>query len=213
MPHERLFYKLEKIGLGSRLISFIKRMYDNTFMRVKVNNKLTDAFRYERSVRQGCPTSPLLFNIYINEILDRIRAVPVPGLSDGLKGLVFADDTVLVSDSVSDLKEKLIAIREWMSDNAMEVNPSKCGIMVICSSQDPIINEVILFNGEEIPKVEKYIYLGIEINDQLNIKEIARHRLGKGKKTLDALTPTLRNFKVPLEYKAMLLKSILVPTL
>lgn len=136
----------------------------------------------------------------------------MPGLRSGLRGLMFADDTVIAAESVSDLNEKLEVIQDWMRDNAMEVNPSKCGVMVI-DEPSQILNEPVLFNGEEIPVVDKYIYLGIEFNDQLNMSEVAKYRLGKGKKALGILTPTLRNLKVPLEYKSMLIKSILVPTL
>ncbi len=62
VPHNRLIYKLQKVGLGNKMISFIKKMYDNTYMQVRINNDLTNSFKYERGVRQGCPTSPLLFN-------------------------------------------------------------------------------------------------------------------------------------------------------
>ena len=209
VPHGRLLYKLKKFGLGHKMINFIKRMYDNTFMRVKINNKLTEPFRYERGVRQGCPTSPLLFNIYINDILDDITPLQVEGLEHGLRGLMFADDTVILADSHTDLQNKLNSINRWMINNAMEVNPSKCGVMEISST--PI--EPILFNGEMIPKVDKYIYLGMEFNNQLNIDMMSRYRLGKGKDCLNSMMATLRNIRVPLEYRLMLIKSILIPTI
>ncbi len=213
VPHDRLIYKLKKFGLGQKMINFIKRMYENTYMKVRINNNPTEPFRYERGVRQGCPTSPLLFNIYINDILDKIIPVEVQGINNGLSGLMFADDTVILAESYSDISEKLNSINEWMIDNAMEVNPSKCGIMEIKLSPDQIPIEPLYFNGEVIPKVDKYVYLGIEFNDTLDIDLMSKYRLGKGKDTLYGLTATLRNIRVPLEYRVMLIKSILIPTI
>lgn len=51
VPHERLLSKLQSVGLGHKMINFIRRMYDNTFMRVRIGNNLTEPFRYERGVR------------------------------------------------------------------------------------------------------------------------------------------------------------------
>lgn len=209
VPHDRLLYKLRKFGLGDKMIYFIKRMYENTFMRVRINNQLTEPFRYERGVRQGCPTSPLLFNIYINDILDDIQPVTVEGLEHGLRGLMFADDTVILANSHTDLQIKLESINRWMVNNAMEVNPSKCGVMMI--NQNSI--EPVYFNGELIPMVDKYVYLGLEFNNQLDIEMMSKYRLGKGKDCLMSMVATLRNIRVPLEYRVMLIKSILIPTL
>ena len=84
VPHDRLIFKLKKFGLGNKMISFIQKMYENTFMRVKVNSKLGESFKYERGVRQGCPRSLLLFGIYINDMLDEIKPVPVEGLQHSI---------------------------------------------------------------------------------------------------------------------------------
>ena len=135
------------------------------------------------------------------------------GLEHGLRGLMFADDTVIVADSFSDLSEKLESINKWMNNNAMEVNPSKCGIMEIIRSPDQVPIEPLYFNGEVIPKVDKYIYLGIEFNNELNINLMSNYRLDKGKDCLNSLMATLRNIRVPLEYRLMLIKSILIPTI
>lgn len=58
VPHDLLIAKLHRVGLGNKMINFIKLMYENTFMRVRIGDKLTNQFKYERGVRQGCPTSP-----------------------------------------------------------------------------------------------------------------------------------------------------------
>ena len=214
VPHDKLISKLYKAGLGNKMISFIKRMYENTFMRVRVGDSVSESFKYERGVRQGCPTSPLLFNLYINDILDDINPVPIPGLELGLRGLMFADDTVIIADSRHDLVSKLESIKQWMIDNAMEVNPSKCGIMSIPIGTINSTNiEPVLYNGEVIPIVDKYVYLGVEFNNKLDMEEMSKHRLDKGKQALGRVVKTLVNPNVPLGYRLMLIKSIIIPTL
>lgn len=124
---------------------------------------------------------------------------------------MFADDTVILADSHSDLLTKLESISKWMTDNAMEINPSKCGVMRISPDITPLAP--VTYNGEPIPTVEKYVYLGIEFNNTLDINLMSKYRLDKGKQTLNILTKTLSNVRVPVGYRLMLIKSILIPTI
>ncbi|MGL5708804.1 MAG: RNA-directed DNA polymerase, partial [Aeromonas sp.] len=197
VPHDRLISQLRAVGLGEKMVNFIQRMYENTTLRIRIGKQISEPFKYKRGVRQGCPTSPLLFNIYYNSILDKIKPVDVERIPAGLKGLMYADDTAILATDRQDLSEKLATINRWMIENAMEINPSKCGIMEIdpdpfCPAMEPLI-----LNGEEIPSIQKYIYLGSEINSQLDLNEMAKYRLTKGKMTLAILRKTLLNTKVP----------------
>ena len=95
VPHKRLIRKIESKGYGPKFEKFIKNMYENTEFTVRVQNKILRSFSYERGVRQGCPTSTNLFNIYIDDMLDNVKVVEVPGLDYRVKGLHFAEDTVI----------------------------------------------------------------------------------------------------------------------
>ena len=55
-------------------MDLLKDIYKQTKCTVKINNKLTNFFKYEKGVRQGDPLSPTLFNIYIyiNDLFDEI---------------------------------------------------------------------------------------------------------------------------------------------
>ena len=57
---------------------------------------------------------------------------------------MFADDTVILADDLKDLQIKLDSINSWMSYNAMEINPSKCGIMIIGDNINT--NNSIMYN-------------------------------------------------------------------
>jgi exonuclease III len=211
VPHDLLLDRLRESGLGEIFISFISRMYENTTLRVRSGNITGESFRYERGVRQGCPTSPLLFNIFINSLLVKINPVQIEGLRYGLKGLMFADDTVIAADSRLDLEEKLGIIQHWMIENQMEINPEKCGIMEINQDSFCPQGKPVLYDGIELPNVNKYVYLGTEINNSLNLYEMAKYRLGIGRSTLLQIKPTIGNNSVPMEYKRMLINNILIP--
>lgn len=211
VPHNMLLSTLRQVGLGDIFIKFIERMYNNTYLKMRIGNLLGQSFKYERGVRQGCPISPLLFNIYYNSVLDHINPISVEGLTGGIAGLMFADDTVLLAESRMDLILKLDIIKQWMSKYQMEINPSKCGIIVVSENDNIEHNDPIIYDMDIIPMVEEYTYLGIQINKDLNLDTMARHRLSKGRETLEIMRKTLSNDTVPLEYKRMLISSILVP--
>ena len=80
-------------------------MYENTECTIRIQDRISKPFCYERGVRQGCPTSPDLFNVYIDDMLDKIQGIEVIGLEYKVKGLHFADDTVIFADDISKMKE------------------------------------------------------------------------------------------------------------
>ena len=70
---------------GRRLVGWIRKMYDTAASRVKINGIVTDTFRLERSVRQGCPLSALLYSQSAEPLAallmqnERIKDMELPG--------------------------------------------------------------------------------------------------------------------------------------
>lgn len=213
VPHDALVNRLKRLGIGLRMTRFILELYANTFMRIRVTNDLSERIAYERGVRQGCPMSPILFNLYIDGLLNRLESVPVEGLSNGIKGLMYADDTVIMGSSITDIESKLDIVNDWLKRAGMALNPAKCGIMVIDASITDIDNREISVDNEVIPYVERYTYLGINFNRNLDTNLMAQFRVSKGRGIADCLRLTLSNVYIPLEFKCMLISSVVIPTM
>ena len=70
--HKGLFHKLQQVGINGNLFNLIKYLYGKIKCVIKIKNHNTEFFNYSKGVRQGCPLSPVLFNLYINDIFDVI---------------------------------------------------------------------------------------------------------------------------------------------
>ena len=70
VPHNLLFNKLSQLGLAGNMLSLVENIYKKTKCAVKGDrDKITQFVDFTKGVRQGCALSPLLFNLYINEVI------------------------------------------------------------------------------------------------------------------------------------------------
>ena len=97
--HEGLFRKMENKGINGNFLELIKSIYKNTKCAVKTNKKTTNFFNYEQGVQQENPHSPLLFNLYVNDIFEEIKNDSSVTLSEKeyFNALMYADDMVILS--------------------------------------------------------------------------------------------------------------------
>ena len=74
VPHEALFAKLSWFGIRGRCLVFIRALYCSSTICVRVgggaNILYSDSCGLLRGVRQGCPLSPTLFNIFIGDLAE-----------------------------------------------------------------------------------------------------------------------------------------------
>ena len=74
-------YKLILNGLSLKFILLIKSMYTELHAAVKLPNGVTPHFSSLVGVRQGCNLSPMLFNLFVNDIFDLLTMQSVIQLS------------------------------------------------------------------------------------------------------------------------------------
>ena len=147
-------------------------MYKNIKSRVVFDKQVSDYFPCTTGVRQGENLSPLLFLLYMNDLTDFLVNRNITGLSsisDSLEQeldvylkifiLLYADDTVLMSESKDDLQHQLNEFSEYCDLWKLNVNVSKTKVPIFSKGRAQNCDFFLKNNLVEV--VKGFNYLGI----------------------------------------------------
>ena len=123
VPRKVLWWALRSLGVEEWAVRVIQAMYANARSRVRVNGQYSEEFGVGVGVHQGSVLSPLLF-IIVLEALSREFRTGVPW------ELLFADDLVVIADSLEECIAKLKAWKTGMECKGLRVNMKKTKIMI-----------------------------------------------------------------------------------
>ena len=153
-------YKLILRKLSYRLISLISAMYHGLTSAVKISNGITPFFESFVEMRQGCNLSPMIFNIFINDLTETFdeKCCPVMIGNYNLNCLLYADDLLLLSETENGLKECIARPGHYAKVWELFVNLKKTNIMVL-NKLGRIFNPRIPFEGKVIEPCSRYDYL------------------------------------------------------
>ncbi|KAH9245216.1 hypothetical protein BASA81_017312 [Batrachochytrium salamandrivorans] len=140
VPIHALLFKLRCIGIPTITMNFLSALYSTSNARIRSGSLLSDPFPVQRGVRQGYPLSGLLFNVFINDVLDGVAPILVPGLSQEHhpRGLMFADDIAIIAPSHESLCTSMGTIADWATRWEMSFGVAKCGIMHVAPIPAPL---------------------------------------------------------------------------
>ena len=123
VPREVLWWALRSCGVEEWAVRIIQAMYSNARSRVRVNGQYSEEFGVGVGVHQGSVLSPLLF-ILVLEALSRVFRRGTPW------ELLYADDLVVIADSLDECVARLKAWKTGMESKGLRVNMPKTKCLV-----------------------------------------------------------------------------------
>jgi len=184
--HEGLLYKLKQIGLEGDMINILCSFLSDRKQRVVMDGKLSNWADTEAGVPQGSILGPILFLVYINDLIECVDS----------QIRIFADDTFLFrvvnsnENSTTKLNEDLEKVKQWAHKWKMVFNPdiTKQAVEVIFSrKQTPSQFDPLVFNGIPVKQVEETKHLGMILDSKLNFKKHILDKLAKANQGLGVM--------------------------
>ena len=141
-------------------------MYDKPTANIILNGEKLKAFPLKSGTRQGCPLSPLLFNIVLEVLATAIRAEKeIKGIQIGkekVKLSLFADDMILYTENPKDTTRKLIQlINEYSKVAGYKINTQKSLAFLYTEKTERETKETIPFTIS--PKRIKYLGINLTL--------------------------------------------------
>lgn len=182
----KLIRKVQKMFKSSRVTRVIRNLYKGTKAKVWDGENLSDEFETTVGVRQGCNLSGLLFNIYMNELPDKLRGgIKLKG-GVIVKCLIYADDVVLVAESKDALQMMINRLVEYCEDNDLVINEEKTKVVVFGQIGRPP-KEDWYIRRKKIEKVKEIKFLGVLFQTSGSLKGHMKERKMKCKAAIGAM--------------------------
>ena len=192
------------IGVNHKIVNIIEELYKNTECAIVINGQLTEWFKVEVGVRQGCIMSPTLFNIFLEFVMDELVNIdPVFTLKDDMSAEIrYADDTTLLSAIFNKLKLTTLELENACSKWGMKINSSKCKILTK-------ENDEIYINNNEVEQVNEFTFLGSIVPGTTSD---VKRRINLASSSFGRLSKTIwQNAYISIKLKVRLYKALILP--
>jgi len=224
-----LWKKLLDHNIDGKIFRIIYNIYDKAKSCVKGNHGLTAFFASSTGVRQGENLSPILFSIFLNDLVQHISTSykGLSVLSESINTvlsddtvevyvklflLLYADDTVIIAESISDLQSALNAMYVYCDNWKLEVNASKTKVVIFSKGKCKIL-PTFYFNGTKLDIVEDFSYLGIKFNYNGRFNKTTKHLSDQARKAMFSVLKKSRTLCLDIDLQLHLFDTLVTPVL
>lgn len=194
VPRDLLWGKLERAGLGGWALRAVRALYASVPMCVKTPTGYSRCFYSGLGVKQGCPLSPTLFGLYIDDFEQGLMAevgaaaATLPRWEAGghVPPLLYADDKALLATEAAGLRRQLQYLALYCSRWGLTVNAVKTKVVVFAAAA-PRAVEQFHYAGEVVERVPSFTYLGVEFHSTRTFCVAAEARARAGKQATHVL--------------------------
>jgi hypothetical protein len=219
-----LWYKIINMGLNGKLLKVVQSIYASAKSCVRTKQGLSNEFASNAGVRQGENLSPLLFSLFIQDFNNYItsRCNTLGELSTqvndsfhdlmDLAVLLYADDTVLLSETEGGLRKSLCATEEYCKKWKIEINAQKSKVVIFSRGK---IRNIPLFtiNGSPLEVVFEFVYLGLLFDYRNSFKKAITRQVGQSTRALHALLTKSSRLQLPPDVALHLFNHTITPIL
>ena len=173
-----LLKKLIKLGISKCMLSCLKFLYSYTLCVIKFKGGFSSVFRMLQGIRQGAPSSVLLFNVFIDDLFEYLEdQCEIEEILHDIHALVHADDTIVISTNRLLFIKKCNHAKKFFEKNRLKLNKKKLWFTVINSTDINDKTNINIDDGVIIKHCNQLNYLGVIISDSGSIDIDIKHFL------------------------------------
>ena len=213
VPHDGLFLKLIERGVPLCFINILIYWLSNLTSQCRWRESLSKAYAVSSGVKQGGILSPMLFTVFMNDLLIQLR-----NNGDGCNinavfygAIMFADDLALCAPSRRAMQKMLRLCEEYCRDCCLSFNAKKTKSLLFGKNASALKPVPLMLNNESIEFVQEWKYLGCHVVGGKEFGFSSRQDLSKFRNSANALLSAVR--RPSEQVQMMLLYSFSVPIL
>ena len=207
-----LFERLKQLGMNGLFLDNIIAMYEKTKYSIKIKNGHLDPIDSNLGLRQGCPLSPILFNLYIEDIKGVFddHCDPIVLQDETINHFLYADDLVLISHTAKGLQTSLDKLACYAETKHLTINTKKSKTMIF-NTTGKYIKDTFNINNRKLEPVNSFCYLGFELKPSGTVKYAMNTLHDKAKKALRPLLCAIARFNIPVKTSIRLFHAYISP--
>ena len=239
VDYRKAFDTVWRVGLWKKLINsnikglvlrVIVNLYATAKSCVETNGERSEYFSCHTGVRQGENLSPFLFSLYLNDLENFFQETGFEGLkhlhlnctSDYVRNLeqmlklfvlLYADDTIILSDSPEGLQRGLNSLQQYCNLWKLSVNDTKTKVLIFSRGKSRKQPEDFYFGESKLEVVSSYPYLGVTLNYNGSFSLAKKNLFDKANRAMFSVISHCRKLDLPFDTCLELFDHMVLPIL
>ena len=167
LPRNLLLAKLQAYGVSQDAVKLIESYLSDRSQQIRMGSNTSDWENLTKGVPQGSILGPLLFNVFINDILYIVEKCLLYNYADD-NTLAYIHKKIEILHQV--LVKESLSLIQWFENNLMKANPDKFQAICVGKRTFDAITSFQLGNTK-ITCEDKVSLLGVTLDVQLNFED------------------------------------------